>query len=502
MDFAPALLNEEKYDAVFLNTPWKKLSQAELEALPIKDLCKDNASLFMWADSFSVADAAMCISKWGLQFKSVAAIMNLAEKPAAASAAPAKPAVDASASASASVPASEEPSKDVSASVEGADASETEGQATSASVSASVPAEGKTSNKPRGPRIKSIQPPSWWLDGECLSRPTTEMLFMAVLGEGATANPKWKSQPYQVCDMPELAKSKARGRQPSPWCPAEWAFRRPSEFLNSVVASLAPGSRIVELFGDSMHDSVHAWGPALPASYVPALSTSEGVIGTAMKALEGEGKVSLRSIAAKLRKMVASPPAADQAAAPEEAVVDEDTTITALLQKASAASGQDWTSDDLKRVMSACADYKLAHHSSRSRKTKRASRGALNADGSERKRCGIAAAGPITPELCAFFGEPAGTQISRTMVVKRVNQYIEQNKLKDGRKINIDDKLKALLDPPEGTTVTFFNMCRLLSKHFIKKDKSDASVDDASASAETVTASDLESEAKKQKIDG
>ncbi len=494
MDFAPALATNEKYDAVFLNTPWKKLSQAELEALPIKDLCKDNASLFMWADSFSVADAAMCISKWGLQFKSVAAIMNLAEKPAPAGAAPVKPAVDASAS----VPPSEEPSKDVSASVEGADASATEGGATPPSVSASVPADGKTSNKPRGPRIKSIQSPSWWFDGECLSRPTTEMLFMAVLGEGASMNAKWKSQPYQVCDMPELAKSKARGRQPSPWCPPEWAFRRPSEFLTSVVSSLAPGSRIVELFGDSMHDSVHAWGPALPASYVPALSTSEGVIGTAMKALEGEGKVSLRSIAAKLRKMVAAPAPADQAA-PEEGQVEEDTTITALLKKASAASQQDWTSESMKRVMSACADFRLAHHSSRSRKTKRASRGALNADGSERRRCGIAAAGPITPELCAFFGEPAGTQISRTMVVKRVNEYIEVNKLKEGRKINCDSKLRELLQPPADTTVTFFNMCRLLSKHFIKKEKLAANVDDASAS--TVTASDLESEAKKQKID-
>lgn len=475
-----AATSVDRYDALYLNTPWKKLSVAELETLPIKDLCKPNATLFMWTDSFSVADAAQLISKWGLKFVSVASIMNLAEKlsiPAAPThIAPSAPSAD----------ASTEPSADASASV-------SVPVSVSESASSSAPAtESQPAAKARGPRIKSIQAPAWWGSGDCLSRPTTEQLWVAQLGEGAAVNPKFKTQPYQIADMPELAKAKARARQPSAWCPAEWFFRRPEEFLRTAVASLAPGSRVLELFGDSMHDNVHVLGPAIPQIYVPALSTDEGVVAYAKSALEGEGKVALRSLAAKLRKATAAPVSTETS---EEGQIEEeqDSTITAVLQKANEASEMDWSSSDLKRIMSATADHKLANHASRSRKTKRASRGNLNADGTERKRYGIAAAGKISPELCEFLGEPAGTEVARTSVVKSVNAYIKENGLKEGRKINVDEKLKKLLQP-EGD-VDFFSLCSLLSKHFIKKPK--PSPEEKSVSDET----NAEPAAKKAKVE-
>jgi hypothetical protein len=95
---------------------------------------------------------------------------------------------------------------------------------------------------------------------------------MAVRGAGAPLNPKYKAQPYQILDMPELAKSKSRGRQPAPWCDPAWFFRRPSEFLDTVCNSVPASARIIELFGDCLHETVHALSPAIPEGYVPALS--------------------------------------------------------------------------------------------------------------------------------------------------------------------------------------------------------------------------------------
>jgi chromatin remodeling complex protein RSC6 len=49
-----------------------------------------------------------------------------------------------------------------------------------------------------------------------------------------------------------------------------------------------------------------------------------------------------------------------------------------------------------------------------------------------------------------------------------MNKYFEANNLKAGQKISLDDKLKALLEVPEGTQLTFLNLQHYLSKHYIK----------------------------------
>ena len=41
----------------------------------------------------------------------------------------------------------------------------------------------------------------------------------------------------------------------------------------------------------------------------------------------------------------------------------------------------------------------------------------------------------------------------------------------NGRNINMDTKLQALLQPPSDITVTFLNLQKYLSPHYIKKDK-------------------------------
>lgn len=79
----------------------------------------------------------------------------------------------------------------------------------------------------------------------------------------------------------------------------------------------------------------------------------------------------------------------------------------------------------------------------------------------------------ITEELRAFLGLPEGEMISRSAVTRRVNAYIKENKLQDavdGKRVNFDDKLTALLKPPAGEIVTFLNIQKYLSPHYIKDD--------------------------------
>ena len=78
----------------------------------------------------------------------------------------------------------------------------------------------------------------------------------------------------------------------------------------------------------------------------------------------------------------------------------------------------------------------------------------------------------ITPALRAFLELPDGELVSRSEVTKSVNKYITEKGLKhpeNGRQIIMDDKLKELLAPPEGVVVTYLNLQKYLSPHYVKK---------------------------------
>ena len=80
----------------------------------------------------------------------------------------------------------------------------------------------------------------------------------------------------------------------------------------------------------------------------------------------------------------------------------------------------------------------------------------------------------ITSELRAFLNAEPDELVSRSEVTRRVNTYINEHGLKhpdNGRALIMDDKLRALLNPPAGTQVTFLNIQKYLSPHYIKKPK-------------------------------
>ena len=79
----------------------------------------------------------------------------------------------------------------------------------------------------------------------------------------------------------------------------------------------------------------------------------------------------------------------------------------------------------------------------------------------------------ISNELCEFLNIDEGTKMNRAEAGKGIHVYIKNNNLQDtnnGTVINMDNKLKSLLQVEKDTQLTYFNLQKYLNKHFIKDD--------------------------------
>jgi upstream activation factor subunit UAF30 len=93
----------------------------------------------------------------------------------------------------------------------------------------------------------------------------------------------------------------------------------------------------------------------------------------------------------------------------------------------------------------------------------------------------------VDDELRTFLGLEEGELISRSQVTKRINAYVKENGLKhpdNGRVIVMDDKLRALLKPPEDVQVTFLNLQKYISPHYVKDEPATAPTTSTAASTE------------------
>ena len=82
----------------------------------------------------------------------------------------------------------------------------------------------------------------------------------------------------------------------------------------------------------------------------------------------------------------------------------------------------------------------------------------------------------VSDKLRAFLGLKKTELISRSEVTKAINKYITDKGLKhpdNGRVLVMDDKLKNLLEPGD-TQVTYLNLQKYLSPHYIKKEEEKA----------------------------
>ena len=101
----------------------------------------------------------------------------------------------------------------------------------------------------------------------------------------------------------------------------------------------------------------------------------------------------------------------------------------------------------------------------------------------------------VTAELKKFLGLEPDATISRTDVTKGVYGYIREHNLKhpdNGKIIMPDANLKALLGTDDDTQITFTNIQKFISPHYVKDDPKPA------APVETPTPAPAEPEAPVQ----
>ena len=92
----------------------------------------------------------------------------------------------------------------------------------------------------------------------------------------------------------------------------------------------------------------------------------------------------------------------------------------------------------------------------------------------------------ISPKLSEFLALADDEAVSRSEVTRRINKYINENGLKhpdNGRLIILDAKLTDLLQPPEGVQVSFLNIQKYLSPHYVKAPKKEKAPKEAAPAA-------------------
>lgn len=467
MDNARSMLpylknSSEKYDVLYVNTPWSKLDADTIAKVPVKDMSAENSALFMWVDSYSVDKGISLLNNWGFKFHSVYQVADVAQypwmkkekKPASTSPAPPSDPTTASTTApptesmdvaDASAPVAEEPKDKVK------------------TVRA-------TNKKTRAPPITA---PKWWVDSpetSCGSRPSSEQLWLATKGDVSLLFNSG-TLAYQVVNLPELGK---KSRAKKNMTELDWDVERPSVFLETVLGGLTPSRNVLNLFASSFHEKVDSWGPGLPGGFLHASSKNTGLVGEINKTMRAMKKTQLQTLSSKSMKYMATTDVAEKKSimesmsdswSPIETSVANLSMDIAYNMKTDSGEPSEW----FVSLVQVLASKNVTDFSSLRKKRKKR-QGPVDPD---RPRHGIACASKISKELAEFLKMDPDEKIARTAVVSKLNEYIAEKGLQnpDNKlQILLDEPLKKLLKPPPGfEPVTYFNLCKLFGAHFPKK---------------------------------
>ena len=448
MDHAKSALpflktSTEKYDVLYLNTPWSAMPVDRMEKLPLKDISADNAALFMWTDSYNAHMTNSLLEKWGFKFHSVFQIMDIAQYPWM---------------------------KKVKA--------EAVPNATDDTSSKNVK---KINKKSRAP---PVTPPSWWSSAPeglvAPSRPTTEQLWLAVKGDPSPIF-GCSTTAYNVVNLPDVGKksrSKNKAKDDS-----EWELDRPVCFLDTVVQHMGSGVKVLDLFSTTLHDKVDSWGPGLPGGFLNGFTSNSGIVAEINKVMRTMKKSQLQCLSQKIPKMLAAESEAGKKAILSD-LDDSFVPIANALTSMKLPVSYSWKKDDglveewaynLVQILSQknVADFSSIRKKRKKRQTSKKT--------GNRPRHGIASPSKVSPKLADFLGIDHEEKIARVTVVKILNEYINKHSLKNpDRQVEIllDEPLKKLLNPPDDFgPVTYFNLCKLVGVHFPKKTEEEKKAD-------------------------
>lgn len=461
MDHAKSTLSslknaEEKYDVLYVNTPWSVMNVERMGNLPLSDICADNAALFMWTDPYTAPQTSQLIEKWGFKFHSVFQIMDIAQHPWMK-----KP--------TNSSTKSEEDKENVDPLQEKKDVVDVK------------PTPKKVVKKTRAP---PLNPPSWWSTAPdefvSPSRPSTEQLWLAVKGDPTSVFGS-STIAYNVVNLPEVGKkSRSKkgndmGNMGNMGNNPKWDLDRPICFLDTVVQHMSPGAKVLDLFSTTLHEKVDSWGPGLPGGYLRGFAKSTGLVAEINKVMRTMKKSQLQCLSQKIPKMFSASTEEERQTFLTD-LEDSWAPIVHTLDNLKLAMSYNWKKDDGKteewvyHAVQVLAQKNVAVFSSIRKKRKK--RQSTQKSGN-RPRHGIACPSKISKELAEFLKMEPDELIARTSVVKKLNDYIKEHSLKNpDRQVEIllDEPLKKLLAPPEGFgTVTYFNLCKLVDAHFPKK---------------------------------
>ena len=113
----------------------------------------------------------------------------------------------------------------------------------------------------------------------------------------------------------------------------------------------------------------------------------------------------------------------------------------------------------------------LQKRSERELKSAQKSAKKRRAKNGNRKPSGFVKPTLITDELATFLGRESGAMMARTEVTREINKYIRLHNLqnpKNGRHILPDKKLGKLLRVGKDDELTYFNLQKFMSPHFVK----------------------------------
>ena len=438
---------ENKYDVVYVNTPWKKLDSSKISKFPVNEITKENSALFLWVDTYSAGDAMNLLTNWGYTFHSVYQVADLGQyewmKTLKENSKSKTPVTD----------------------VVHEETEEKEDE--------------KDKKKPRASRkykMPTVVPAVWWSsepEKTFGTRSTTEQLWLAVKGDVTEIFDESHLPSSQVVNLPELGKKNKPKKKSSGLPIEEWDTDRPSSFLDGIVEKLTPGKKILSAFSStSIHQTVDSWGPGVPGGFSCAFNGTSGLvpaIGTTMRTMK---KTQLSMLAGKLSKYTGS-----DVVAKYEIMKNVSPTWDCIMKTVTDGdfgySCGYLDTDNLPEEWLVYLFHVVAHNTvanldkGRKRKKQKSS--------GDRIRRGINSPSDISTELSEFFEIPVGEKMARTTAVSKLNKYIKEKNLQDpANKIQIvlDPTLTKLLDPPaDFGPVTFFNLCVLLGKHFVKKNE-------------------------------